>query len=342
MANAAGRRLRAEVFAAAVLTGLACSTRATRAGDDLPPAVSTAAAAIVRAVSFAGLDGAGPQAVATNEIPRIDVDAVTPPYTPDQRRRVQGEFCRMNGLAVCPVFTEENRGTAFAVDGGGRFLTCRHLVHDWIYWAWKLNGEATPARAIVPPIVLVSRSGRLAGTSRHGRFRKTLYVEDDALLKPLASLLRDERFWDMDFFGFQLPVSRIDHSLARGPVPGVGENAHVLGFAPKGERQALMAASGHITRVGEANIESNAPSQPGMSGAPILDDLGRVVGVSCARGTAVAGGRRGALASIVGEARLAAFLWHRWGVELQVVPPSARPPERVQSKPAPQPRRPNP
>ncbi len=71
-------------------------------------------------------------------------------------RLMQIETCRKQDLQVCPVLSYSTRGTTFF--NRGRFVTCRHLFHNWISLASQLNGNRT-VRSISPPMILRNSAG---------------------------------------------------------------------------------------------------------------------------------------------------------------------------------------
>lgn len=265
------------------------------AKSDLPVDVFAASDSVLLAVSFAALHGK-PQNLETRTIPPIDPTGLAPPFDRETRIRIQGAFCRMNGLERCPVFDGEAQGTAFALARSGEIVTCRHLVHDWIYWASVLNGHRIPSARLVPPIFLIDRSKAIVLSTWEKGYRALLFVDDRALMAPLARLADDAAFWDADLLAFRLASDRLPPPLERGDVPVAGDVVHAVGYASGTDGPKLHAIVGHVLRSQGIEIATDVATRPGMSGAPLLDEHGRAMAISCGRERGIDPRDAGALA----------------------------------------------
>ncbi|MGL4728123.1 MAG: trypsin-like peptidase domain-containing protein [Bosea sp. (in: a-proteobacteria)] len=299
-----------------------------RSGALLPIAQSgsalaaRAAPSVLRIVSFANEGGIAPAKVATSSLPPLQLNALQFPIPVELRAAFQGEACRLNGLEWCPVFKEETRGTAFAADRPGRFMTCRHIVQDWLHWARAYNPAAVEGRDMIPPFALADSQGKLAYVSTMrggGGYRVSFQAESRRLDRPLKSLLRGDLFWDADFLQFDLASDLGARPLQRRESFDVGEQLLLLGYPDRvvgGEAAPLSASSGQATGHDRLTIVTNAPSAKGISGGPMLDSDGEVGGMACSIGRA-RGPRasRPALGLPVSPPELAARLRETHGVE---------------------------
>lgn len=282
------------MMASTILASLLCLGSAV-AQPNLPLDVFSAADSVLRAVSFASLKGK-PQNLETRTIPPVDPAGLVPPFDRETRVRIQGAFCRMNGLERCPVFDGEAQGTAFVLARSGEIMTCRHLVHDWIYWASTLNGYRVPPARLVPPIFLVTRSKTTVLSTWKTGYRALLFVDDRALMAPLKHLRDDDAYWDADLLIFQLVSDRLPPPLERGDVPVAGDAFHLVGYAGGGDGPKLHAIAGHVLRSQGIEILTDAATRLGMSGAPLLDEQGRAMAISCGRERGIGPRDGGALA----------------------------------------------
>ena len=276
------RRSAAIGAAAAILAAVGSADGRAEAGPDLPPAVVAASDSVLRAVSFAS-SGGRPVNRETRHIPPIDPVGRMPPFDRETGVRIQGEFCRMNGLVNCPIFDGEAQGTAFVLARAGTVVTCRHLVQDWIYWASAFNRDHVGPAGLVPPIFLVDHDRSTVVTTWRSHYRRLLFVDDRRLLAPLARLAGDDAFWDADLMAFRLSTDRLPTPLVRGPVPAAGDAVHAVGYVAEGGTTRLHAIGGRVKRSEGIEIETDVATRRGMSGAPLVDGHGRALAISCGR-----------------------------------------------------------
>ncbi len=189
--------------AALAQTGPLAPVPVAGSGDAL---AARAASSVLRIISFANPDGQPPQRIETARLPGLPLRDMRFPLPPEMRAAFQAEACRRNGLEWCPVFREETRGTAFAADRRGRFMTCRHIVQDWLHWARAYNPGLPPSMDIAPPFALARADGSLAFVSigPNAGYRTSFFAESRRLERPLKTLLRGDLFWDADFIQFDL------------------------------------------------------------------------------------------------------------------------------------------
>ena len=221
--------------------------------------------------------------------------------------------------AVFPVFQRDpdgearGMGTAFHVDGWGRLLTADHVVD---YTRAHHLEELRPAALIRPDI---SRSQHAAVLLGYGLVFGTITIPEatwaaieriDAVIQqnddPLEALRQGQSYRTaVDLAGLTAllhPNAPVMHTL---PVdfrwkPKVGERVLAVGFPELGVdsgtpehpahylTEGMFGAYGHITDVfpqgrGRAHptpvFEVEADWQSGMSGGPVFNDKGYVVGV---------------------------------------------------------------
>jgi Trypsin-like peptidase domain len=285
-----------------------------------------AAPSVLRIVSFANEGGVAPTKVATASIPPLQMKTLRFPIPTDMRAAFQGEACRVNGLEWCPIFKEETRGTAFAADRPGRFMTCRHIVQDWLHWARIFNPGIAIGQDIIPPFALADAQGQLSFVSmmRGSGYRVSFQAESRRLDRPLKSLLRGDLFWDADFIQFDLANDLGARPLQRRESFDVGEQLLLLGYPDRiiaGEAAPLSASTGRVMAHDRLTMVTDAPSAKGISGGPMLDGDGLVGGMACSIGRA-RGPRsaRPALGLPVSPAELSARLRETHGVETIGIP----------------------
>lgn len=275
-----GRR-GARLAAVGIVATALLATGSIAAEPDLPLGVFAAADSVLRAVSFGAPTGK-PRNVATNRIAAIDPTGLAPPFDRQTRTRIQAAFCRANGLERCPIFDREVQGTAFVLARADEIVTCRHLVHDWLHWASVLNGGIAPAR-LVPPIFLTDRSRTTTVSTWRTGYHPLLFVDDRALAAPLARLVDADAFWDADILAFRLISDALPPPLPRGAPPLLGETTHAIGYADGSDGVHLHAVAGRVLRSEGIEIETDADTRRGMSGAPLVDAEGRARAISCGR-----------------------------------------------------------
>lgn len=257
-------------------------------GDAL---AAQASASVLRIVSFANPDGVAPQRVETARLPSLPVERLRFPLPVELRTAFQAEACRLNGLEWCPIFREETRGTAFAADRPGRFMTCRHIVQDWLHWARAYNPGRLATQEIIPPFTLSRADGRLVFISiaQDAGYRTSLMAESRRLDRPLKTLLRGDLFWDADFLQFDLADGLDAPPLRRREALQAGESFLLLGYPDKAgasNGQPLSLARGEVLRREGVTLVTNAPSAKGISGGPMIDARGMVGGMACSIGRA--------------------------------------------------------
>jgi hypothetical protein len=251
------------------------------------PLAAQASASVFRIISFANEGNTPPARVATASLPPLPLGALRYPLPIEMRTAFQAEACRLNGLEWCPIFKEETRGTAFSADRPGRFMTCRHIVQDWLHWARAYNPSGD-FREIIPPFALSDAQGRLAFVSvtrGGGGFRLSFFAQSRRLERPLTSLLRGDLFWDADFLQFDLASDLGAPPLRRRESLDAGESLTLLGY-PDRAGAGLAASSGTVTTRNGLTLVTNAPSAKGISGGPMLDEEGLVGGMACSIGRA--------------------------------------------------------
>jgi hypothetical protein len=266
---------------ASISGGLAPVSRAAN------PLAAQASTSVLRIISFANEGNVPPARVATATLPPLPLGALRYPLPVEMRAAFQGEACRLNGLEWCPVFKEETRGTAFSADRPGRFMTCRHLVQDWLHWARAYN-PGSEGREIIPPFALADSEGRLSFVSvarGGGGFRLSFFAQSRRLERPLTSLLRGDLFWDADFLQFDLASDLGVPPLRRRESLDAGERLTLLGY-PDRAGAGLATSTGSVTTRDGLTLVTNAPSAKGISGGPMLDDDGLVGGMACSIGRA--------------------------------------------------------
>lgn len=261
-------------------------------------AMERAVESTLRIISFANPGTRAPKKLETQTLPRLSLATFSFPMAREQRIAFQAEACRLSGMAWCPIFDEEARGTAFSLEKPGRFMTCRHLFHDWYYWARLFNPER-PLRSLVPPFVLVDRLEKLVFVSTGptgGGYRIALMMDEPRLNAPMAQLTKTDLIWDADVFAFDLMEGMGVAPLVQGSAPESGQRIAFIGYPDTNGALRPLVSGGAITqRRGVASVTS-AASAKGMSGGPILDLEGRAKGISCALGRDNAMGRRTAYA----------------------------------------------
>lgn len=287
--HSSSRAARQGRLAALALSGIMVALFAGRVQAQQPahhPAIERAADSTLRIISFANPGTRAPKKLETQSLPRLSMASFSFPMAREQRIAFQAEACRLSGMAWCPIFDEEARGTAFSVEKPGRFMTCRHLFHDWYYWARLFNPER-PLRSLVPPFVLVDRKEKLVFVSTGptgGGYRVTLMMDDARLNAPMAQLTRADLIWDADIFAFDLMEGMGVAPLAIGSVPERGQRIAFIGYPDSnGALRALVSGGAVAERRGVASV-TTAASAKGMSGGPVLDLEGRAKGLSCALG----------------------------------------------------------
>jgi hypothetical protein len=281
IAFAQGPEISARPMASAPATGLSA---VNQTGN---PLAASASASVLRIISFANEGNDPPARVATANLPALRIGALRYPLPVELRAAFQGEACRLNGLEWCPVFKEETRGTAFSADRPGRFMTCRHIVQDWMHWARAYNPGAAD-RDIVPPFALADSEGRLAFVSvapGGGGYRLSFFAQSRRLDRPLTALLRGDLFWDADFLQFDLSSDLGAPPLRRRESLDPGERLTLLGY-PDRSGAGLVASRGTVTTRDGLTLVTNAPSAKGISGGPMLDEEGLVGGMACSIGRA--------------------------------------------------------
>jgi hypothetical protein len=259
-------------------------TQVARSDD---PVAHRAAGSVLRIFSFANGDASPPDRQETAKLPRLPLNALRFPLPVELRVAFQAEACRANGLEWCPIFREEARGTAFAVERGGRFMTCRHIVQDWLYWARAYNPGAAALANPVPPLSLADAAGRLVFVSvvPGAGFRFSLLANSTRLDLPLRQLLRSDLFWDADFAQFDLADDLGVPPLRRRQSLQTGESMRIVGYPDRivgGAAAPLVVARGSVVARQPVALVTNARSAKGVSGAPMLDEHGAVGGMSCA------------------------------------------------------------
>lgn len=298
--------------------------------DPADPIAVYAARNVVALITFGNPGHEPPEVVPTQTLPQLDLSRLTFPVPPQDRAAVQGAMCRANGLAQCPVFREEMRGAAFSLGQPGHFLSCRHAVQDWIYWAWHHNRDRIAFDSVVPPLFLADRRGRLLYTSLMPGgmgLRKTHFVRTAKLQRSLEDLLDVSLFWDADFIGFALPKPiRVEPFGLIAP-PRSGQAVHLFGYPPiavdaAGAGETLLQSSGRIGEVDALSFSTSAASTDGMSGSPVLSDTGAVVGMTCStRRRSPNSGRRYAVGMPLDWPTLSARLREKHGVTITADPP---------------------
>jgi hypothetical protein len=288
------RRRRANTASAVVLAAAIGASGPAGAEPALRSEIVAASDSVLLAVSFGSL-GERPQIVPTDRIAEIDPTGLTPPFDRRTRTLIQGAFCRLNRLERCPIFDGEVQGTAFVLAQPGEIVTCRHIVQDWLHWASALNGGRLRPTRLVPPIFLADRSRTATLSTWETGYVPLLFVDDPALGGPLARLADDDAFWDADVIAFQLASPALPAPLPRGEVPRRGERVHAIGYATDPGGVRLHAVAGRVLRSEGIEIETDAATRHGMSGAPLVDDQGRATAISCGREHR-RDGRAGALA----------------------------------------------
>ena len=162
--------------------------------------------------------------------------------------------------AVFPVFGENGYGTAFLCDSAGLFLTEQRIV----------TGSIPPRIVISPTQVL---SARVLAESPDRRIAvlwvNPAYVAGMTVL-PLAE--------------------------PKAAIVTPGDSVDAVGARVR-SGQELRRAS--VRRVGERQIETDLPPQPGDVGGPVLNMNGEVIGVLLSDGR---GSPSGAVAVLIGEA----------------------------------------
>lgn len=179
-------------------------------------------------------------------------ETVTTVLTPRSAGLSAGELYRRVAPGVVYVRTPTGSGAGFEIDRAGHVVTNAHVVDGATRVTVALGRDGTSQ----------SRSARVIGTDR---------VTDVALLKVDARgvPLHPLRFADSSAvavgdatFAIGNPFG-LDHTLTTGVVSAV---ARRIG-APNG------------VSIGQA-IQTDAALNPGNSGGPLLDDRGRVIGIS--------------------------------------------------------------
>lgn len=245
-----------------------------------------AAGSVLRVFSFANPDAAAPAKHETARLPRLPLAALRFPLPVELRVAFQAEACRLNGLEWCPIFREESRGTAFAVERSGRFMTCRHIVQDWLYWVAAFNPGSQALNNLTPPLALADANGRLAFVSvaPGSGFRMSLLASSARLERPLAQLLRGDMFWDADFMQFDLADDLGVAPLRRRLSFQAGETIRLLGYPDRrlgGDAAPLIVSRGRVLEKQAVTLVTDARSAKGVSGAPMLDENGHVGGMTC-------------------------------------------------------------
>lgn len=307
-------------IAAAILAATILASGSSAPGSELPLAVFAASDSVLLAVSFGSRSGK-PRDVATEQIPAIDPTGLAPPFDRETRTRVQAAFCRLNGLPRCPIFDAEVQGTAFVLSRPDEIVTCRHVVQDWLHWASALNGDRVPPVRLVPPIFLTDRSRTTTVSTWRTGYLPLVFVDDRALAAPLARLADDDAFWDADVLAFRLISDALPPPLPLGDAPLRGDPVHVIGYASDPDGVRLHAVAGRVLRSEGIEIETDAATRRGMSGAPLVDEEGRARAISCGRERS-AGGSPAALALPLDVDLWARELRHRRGM-VPIVDPNA-------------------
>ena len=142
--------------------------------------------------------------------------------------------------AVWQVSTDDGRGTAFYV-GGGEWLTAAHVVGD-------------------------------AATV-------TLYNGTDAMS---ATVVGNDTGADLALLRSRVGVGSAPLELTRSVVPRAGQPANVVGF-PLYDAVSASVTRGVVSRLEHlltgTVVVTDAATNPGNSGGPLVDDCGRVLGV---------------------------------------------------------------
>ncbi|MBY0386461.1 serine protease [bacterium] len=219
-------------------------------------------------------------------------------------RLMQIETCRKQGLTVCPVLGYSTRGTTFF--NRGRFITCRHLFHNWISLASQLNGDRS-VKEISPPMILRNIKGEVVYNSgwdskpqmeldvinddirlnhqTSGKKYPSKEVAGPVYLSDYVEIkLADQQFVDQKstLLSEYLPKNSdslpTDETFLLGYSGKTNNFANGNGDAPGGK---LVISKGYIENTKSSFYESTNYSSGGMSGGPIVSAKGELLGVFC-------------------------------------------------------------
>ena len=200
----------------------------------------------------------------------------------------------------------EGYGSAFFVTPDGLLVTCKHVVEPWKWNAdaahlldegWELDRSRTHISAWSTGVEFRDAEGELddssAWSERRGELELVAMPPDR--MERRRARLKDGSLWtgrlhandDADLALLQARVERPVRALAlRDPTQALSkfDEVMVLGYpegaAPiEGRRLETSPSMGEVRKV-QATVQLSAPIVHGNSGGPVLDPLGRVVGVA--------------------------------------------------------------
>lgn len=184
------------------------------------------------------------------------------------------------------VLDQRSSGSGFVISPEGYILTNAHVV---VPSEFRDSMEITETNQIVPEVEL---KVVFSGTSR--RITAQLIQLDDEDDHDFA-LIKIEPFADMP----HLELTDLD-----SPPPAVGTEVYLCGFplgtfaVQEGDRVIASTLKGILSRRVGPYVQIDAGVHPGISGGPVTDASGKVIGVVCS----VQATPKGEIAAMIGYA----------------------------------------
>jgi hypothetical protein len=219
--------------------------------------------------------------------------------TPAFSRAVQLASCIRQKIRNCPVL-EQVVGTAFAVDNGSTMVTARHVMSAWALAAVKAN-PGLKFGDVVQPFLLFNPQRKLIYNSASAKQRPKLafwnrnpipdqFVDNEDT--PQNRLYSQSDYLEFSFdkpvFERALKRSDVDIENAVSSVYALGY-PYLEGFYEINEKEdfagklprsySLTVSGGRYQGRFHALYAMNAYAFNGMSGGPVLDSHGDVLGV---------------------------------------------------------------
>lgn len=231
---------------------------------------------------------------------------VTDPVLLDaDRRLLQIETCRRQGLEICPILSVEGSGTGF-IDNGHELYTCRHVVGDWPLAASLLNHK--PLSEILPPLIVRDFEGRIIYNSAYSQNALRFSAVNDDPRLDSESILRYRAL-----AGQPLPDSGVSYEqtlpylLKASDFVGMVADEDLIPPVPLRREQASAAGevfylSGFPTRTGLLPKRyDGTPDTLLVSSVLTVEALGRSLPLLMARGLQRPGGSGGIVTTADGD-----------------------------------------
>lgn len=214
-------------------------------------------------------------------------------------RAMQLASCVQQKIETCPIL-ENVAGTAFAVDDRSTMVTARHVMSAWALEAVKAN-PGLKFEDVVQPFLLYDGQQALIYNSVQAKQRPKLKFWNAHPVPPafvdFDNSMSNQLYTQSDYleFGFDKPVFAANLKRSGIQIETAQSSLYAIGFpdlegfravndkeelkTEKLRNNSLTVSGGRFQGRYHAVFSTNAYSFNGMSGGPVLDAGGDVLGV---------------------------------------------------------------